>query len=129
MKVKLEKTYPVAASADAAWKFLQDIKSVASCMPGAEITEQSDETHFKLIGDLTIKDVTREVVLEAEDEGRGKDPWGNQRAGFNLRVTLNRKDFGLAWNQLLEAGGVLVGEAVELTIELQLVQNAKQQVA
>lgn len=91
--------------------------------------EQNDETHFKLIGDLTIKDVTREVVLEAEDEGRGKDPWGNQRAGFNLRATLNRKDFGLAWNQVLEAGGVLVGEAVELTIELQLVQNANQQVA
>ena len=91
--------------------------------------ERSDETHFKLIGDLTIKDVTREVELEVEDEGRGTDPWGNQRAGFNLRTTLNRKDFGLVWNQVLEAGGVLVGETVELTIDLQLVQNANQQVA
>jgi polyisoprenoid-binding protein YceI len=77
---------------------------------------------FTLAGALTIHGVTKDITLDGEFGGVGKDPWGNERAGFALRGSLNRKDFGLAWNQMLETGGVLVGETVELNIELELVR-------
>jgi polyisoprenoid-binding protein YceI len=77
---------------------------------------------FEVVGDLTIRDVTREVVLDARFEGTGVDPWGGTRAGFSARTTIDRRDFGLTWNQALEAGGILVGN--EVTIELQ-VQGVK----
>ncbi|MGD0050362.1 MAG: YceI family protein [Vulcanimicrobiaceae bacterium] len=74
---------------------------------------------FKLTGDLTIHGVTHSVIIDAEYEGRGKDPWGNERIGYSGHTTINRKDYGLSWNQSLETGGVLVGEEVriELTVE------------
>jgi len=74
---------------------------------------------FTLSGLLTIHGVTHPVDIEAEYEGRGKDPWGNERIGFSGHLTINRKDYGLGWNQALETGGVLVGEEVkiELTVE------------
>jgi polyisoprenoid-binding protein YceI len=74
-------------------------------------------------GDLTLHGVTREVTLEAEFAGTGKDPWGNERAGFSAKTALDRKDFGLVWNAALEAGGVLVGDKVEITIELEAVKK------
>ena len=76
---------------------------------------------LRLTGDLTMHGVTRSIALDAEFLGAGKDPWGNQRAGFTARGKLNRKDFGLHWNQVLEAGGVLVGEQVELAIDVEAV--------
>ena len=79
-------------------------------------------SEFKLAGNLTIHGVTREVVLDVTDEGRGKDPWGGERAGFSATTTINRKDFGLTWNQALETGGVLVGEEVKIRLELQFVR-------
>ncbi|MBI3993269.1 MAG: YceI family protein [Candidatus Lambdaproteobacteria bacterium] len=79
---------------------------------------------FKLSGDLTIRGVTRPVSLDVEFGGRAQDPWGNLRAGYSARVRLERKDFGLQWNQLLEAGGVLVGEQVDVEIELEAVKAA-----
>ena len=69
-------------------------------------------------GRLTIHGVERPIVLEVSYLGAGNDPWGKQRAGFSGRTTINRKDFGLSWNQTLEAGGVLVGD--EVTIDLQI---------
>ena len=86
--------------------------------------ERESEERFRVIGDLTIHGVTREVVLQAEDHGRGTDPWGGRRAGFSARTTIDRRDFGLKWNQLLEAGGVLVGEKVEIELEVQAVREA-----
>jgi polyisoprenoid-binding protein YceI len=77
---------------------------------------------FKLAGDLTIHGVTRNVILDVVEEGRGKDPWGGERAGFTAATRINRKDFGLQWNQTLETGGLLVGEDVKITLELQLVK-------
>jgi polyisoprenoid-binding protein YceI len=71
------------------------------------------------VGQLTIRDVTREVALDVEGGGRAKDPWGNQRTGFVARATIDRKDFGLRWNQALEAGGVLVGDRVEIELDVQ----------
>jgi polyisoprenoid-binding protein YceI len=77
--------------------------------------------HYTVTGDLAIRGVTREVVLDVEESGRGKDPWGNDRVAFLAKTTINRPDFGLKWNQALEAGGVLVGEKVEIEIDVQAV--------
>jgi len=79
---------------------------------------------YRVYGDLTIKDVTREVVLESEFSGRAKDPWGNDRVAFTAKASLDRRDFGLKWNQALETGGVVVGERVDLEIEVQAVKAA-----
>lgn len=70
-------------------------------------------------GDLTIRDQTREVVLKGQYLGSNKDGWGNQVAGFEATGKINRKDFGLTWNKVLETGGVTVGEEVEIGLEIQ----------
>jgi polyisoprenoid-binding protein YceI len=82
--------------------------------------------NFKIIGDLTIKDTTREVVLDVSNEGKNKNPWGMQVWGFNASTSINRKDFGLMWNVALETGGVLVGEQVKINIELEAVYVPEQ---
>jgi polyisoprenoid-binding protein YceI len=79
--------------------------------------DRVDEKKDKVLGDLTIHGVTRRVPLEVEELGGGKDPWGNQRVLFSAKTSINRSDFGLKWNQALEAGGVLVGEKVDIEIE------------
>ena len=87
--------------------------------------ERLDETHARLSGDLTIRDVTREVALEVEYVGRAQSPWGTLSVGFAASATINRKDWGLTWNQALETGGVLVGDEVKISVEVELVQQAK----
>jgi polyisoprenoid-binding protein YceI len=77
-----------------------------------------------IAGELTIRDTTLPVALKATQTGTGKDPWGNARMGFQAHARVNRKAFGLTWNQTLEAGGVLVGEDIEVEIEIQLVGSA-----
>ena len=72
---------------------------------------------FEVVGDLTIRGTTKEVTLQARFEGRGTDPWGGERAGFSAKTKIDRREWGLKWNQALEAGGVLVGN--EITIEVQ----------
>jgi polyisoprenoid-binding protein YceI len=79
---------------------------------------------WRVVGDLSLHGVVREVTLEAEFAGTGKDPWGNQRAGFSAKASLDRREFGLVWNAALETGGVLVGEKVEISIELEAVKKA-----
>ena len=91
--------------------------------------EQVSPEQLRVVGDLTLHGVTREVVLDVDYGGRGKDPWGNQRTGFTARTSINRKEFGLAWNQALETGGVLVSEKVEIEIELQAVLQAASKAA
>jgi polyisoprenoid-binding protein YceI len=78
---------------------------------------------FTLDGDLTIRGVRRPATLYVIAEGQATDPWGNTKAGFTATTTINRKDFGLEWNVALEAGGVLVGEEVRITIETQLIRQ------
>jgi polyisoprenoid-binding protein YceI len=81
--------------------------------------------NFKLTGDLTIRGVTREVTFDVEGPTASvKDPWGNIRAGVTASAKINRKDFGLVWNALTEAGGVVVGDEVKITIEAELIQQA-----
>ncbi|UCH80332.1 MAG: polyisoprenoid-binding protein [Nitrospiraceae bacterium] len=79
--------------------------------------EYSGPGKLTITGDITIRDVAREITLTGETLGPVKDPWGNTRMGFNASGTLNRKDFGLLWNKVLETGGLLVGDMVELIIE------------
>jgi polyisoprenoid-binding protein YceI len=79
---------------------------------------------FILVGELTIRGVTQEVSLEAELVGKGTDPWGGQRAGFAASTAINRKEFGLTWNQALEAGGVLVSDQVKINLEIQATLQA-----
>jgi polyisoprenoid-binding protein YceI len=86
------------------------------------VVRQSEEA-LRVTGDLTIRGVTREVVLEVEYAGRTMDPWGNERAGFTAKTAVDRKDFGLVWNQVLEAGGVMVGDRISIEIEIEAVKQ------
>ena len=78
---------------------------------------------YDLYGDLTIKEVTRQVKLSVEFGGIAKDPWGNTKAGFTISGKFNRKDFGLTWNAATETGGVLVSEEVRINAEIQLIEQ------
>jgi polyisoprenoid-binding protein YceI len=84
---------------------------------------------YEVVGDLAIHGVSRQVTLAAEFAGTGKDPWGNERAGFSAKATVDRRDYGLVWNAALETGGVLVGEKVEIAIELEAVKKVAAQPA
>lgn len=81
---------------------------------------------YQLTGDLTIKGVTKPVQLDVEFGGIGKDPWGNTKAGFTLSGKINRKDWDLNWNAVLEAGGLLVSDEVKLLGEIQLAKQEAQ---
>lgn len=82
-----------------------------------------NEGEFQILGDLTIKNVTQSIALDAEYSGLMKDPWGNTKTGLSINGKINRKDFGLTWNASLETGGVLVGEEIKLTAEIQLIKQ------
>lgn len=77
---------------------------------------------LRVIGDLTIRGVTREVAATVRQAGRGVDPWGKERIAFSGEARIDRRDFGLRWNQALETGGVLVSDDVKITVELQAVR-------
>ncbi len=82
------------------------------------------EGRVKATGNLTIRGVTREIVLDVDGPTPpSKDPWGNLRIGASASTTINRKDFGLTWNSVLETGGVLVGDEVGITIDVELVKK------
>lgn len=83
-----------------------------------------DAASGKITGELTIKDVTKTVTLDAEFSGTNKDPWGNEKAGFSISGKINRTDWGLNWNAALETGGVLVSEEVRIAAEVQFVKQA-----
>ncbi|MGH9076460.1 MAG: YceI family protein [Acidimicrobiales bacterium] len=85
---------------------------------------RQDGRGWRVDGELTVHGVSRPVVLELEPAGTATDPWGGLRAGFDARTEISRADFGLSWNQALEAGGVLVGDAVKVEIAVEAVQQA-----
>ena len=91
--------------------------------------QQRSGADIDVVGHLTIKGITREVVLRVEQLGQTKDPWGNLRAAFSAKASIDRKDFGLTWNQVLETGGVMVGDRVEIEAEIQAVKQVEAQVA
>ena len=78
---------------------------------------------YKLVGDLTIHGVTRQVALDVTSFGTLLDPWGNEKAGFNASTKIKRSDYGLVWNVALEAGGVVVGDEVKISIETELTKQ------
>lgn len=88
---------------------------------GKRIEKNGDA--YRLVGDLTIRDTTKEVALDTTFEGTQKDPWGGDRVAFAASTKIQRKDFGLNWNVALEAGGVLVGETVEIVLDIQAIQK------
>jgi len=88
--------------------------------------EQLDTAHGRITGDLTVHGETHEVVLDVEYTGQAKSPWGTTAAGFNAHTKLNRKDWGLTWNAVLETGGVMVGEEITIDIEVELIKQADQ---
>lgn len=79
---------------------------------------------FVVVGDLTIRDVTKEVKLNATYEGAGKDPWGNEKVSFSATTKIDRREFGLTWNAALETGGVLVANDIKISLEVQAVKAA-----
>jgi len=83
---------------------------------------QGEKPSFKLTGDLTIRDVTKSITLDVEFEGETKDPWGGERVGFSATGKIDRREFGLTWNQALETGGVVVGNEVKINLEVQAVK-------
>ncbi|HEX2858501.1 MAG TPA: YceI family protein [Propionibacteriaceae bacterium] len=86
--------------------------------------KQVSDDELEVTGDLTIKDVTRPITLPLSYTGSATDPFGNQRAGFEGSVQVNRKDWGLTWNAALETGGVLVSEKVTLEFDLSTIKQA-----
>lgn len=89
---------------------------------GKEFSKAGD-VNYKLTGELTIKGVTKPITLDVEFGGTNKDPWGNEKAAFSLRGKINRKDFGLNWNAVLESGGVLVSEEVNIYADVQFLKQ------
>lgn len=94
--------------------------------PSIDFVATGQNVHNRTItGELTIKGITKEVTLGLDYNGKGVDPWGNVKHGFEISGKINRNDFGLTWNAALEAGGVLVSEEVALTIDIQAVEVAE----
>jgi polyisoprenoid-binding protein YceI len=79
---------------------------------------------FRVVGELVIRDTRMDVVLDCEYHGRGTDPWGKTRAGFDFRTEIDRREWGLKWNQALETGGVLVANKVRMEGEVQFVRQS-----
>jgi polyisoprenoid-binding protein YceI len=77
---------------------------------------------FKLTGDLTIRDVTKPITFDVEFEGTTRDPWGGERVGFSAKGKIDRRDFGLTWNQALETGGVVVGNDIKINLEVEAIK-------
>jgi polyisoprenoid-binding protein YceI len=91
--------------------------------------EREGEDRATVVGDLTIRGVTREVKLAVEEEGTAKDPWGGDRIAFSATAKIDRRDFGLTWNQALETGGVLVANEIKLILDVQAVKAPAAQAA
>ncbi|HEX5043813.1 MAG TPA: YceI family protein [Candidatus Polarisedimenticolaceae bacterium] len=88
----------------------------------SSVSATSEKT-LRIAGALTMHGVTKPVTLDAQFVGKGKDPWGNVRYGFHATTTVNREDFGMHWNEALETGGILVGNEIEITLEIEAIQQ------
>jgi polyisoprenoid-binding protein YceI len=97
--------------------------AIAYRSKGIEGNFRNEGDHFRMVGDLTIRGTTLEVVLDCEYQGRGMDPWGKERAAFSARGDIDRRDWGLKYNQVLETGGVLVANKVRIDVEAQFVKQ------
>lgn len=89
--------------------------------------EKTGKDTYKITGDFTLRGVTKTVTLDTKFNGTMKDPWGNTKAGFKATTTINRMDFGAKWNKVLEAGGLLVGETIDVTLQIEMTQEKPEQ--
>lgn len=85
--------------------------------------ERLDGEEFRVTGDLTIRDVTKTVVLDGEYHGRIEDPWGNERVAFEANTQISREEFNVRWNQAIETGGVVVGDRVKIHLYIEAVRS------
>ena len=107
-----------------------DVKKYSTITFTSTHVEQVGGQNYQVAGKLTLHGVTREVVLEMEGPTPEiKDPWGNVRAAFTAKTSIDRKDFGLTWNQVLETGGVMVGDRVDIEADIEAVKQVEAQVA
>ena len=110
---------PIRVRGDVSSQFLT---ALLMSLPMAQ--SDSGRIEIEVVGELTIRDVTRPVTLDVRGLGSLRDPWGNERAGYTATARIDRKDFGLHWNQTLETGGVLVGDEVKIDLEVELVRES-----
>lgn len=89
--------------------------------------DKLDDQHGQIVGDLSIRDITQEAVLDVEYSGQMKSPWGTISVGASAQTTINRKEWNLTWNQALETGGMLVGDKITINIEVELVKQPELQ--
>ena len=100
-----------------------DVESFHTIEFAGKSLDKINNTDYKLHGDLTIKGVTKPITLDVEFGGIMRDPWGNQKAGLSVNGKINRNEFGLSFNAALETGGLLLGEEVKISAELQLIKQ------
>ena len=86
--------------------------------------KKTGDGDYEVTGDLTIRGTTHPATFEAAFEGQGKDPWGNEKVGFSANGRINRSDYGLTWNAALETGGVLVGDQVKISLDIEAAKQA-----
>ena len=101
-----------------------DVENFPSAIFKSTRIESLGGDKYSVVGDLTVRDVTKEVVLDTQFEGFTSNPWGMKLVAFTATTKLNRKDFGLNWNVALEAGGVLVGENIKLEIDVEAIKQS-----
>ena len=90
--------------------------------PTIDFSGKMSEDMTSIVGEITIKGITKQIALDVDYNGQGVDPWGNTKLGWEITATINRNDFGLTWNAPLETGGVLVSEEVTLKIDVQMME-------
>ena len=95
---------------------------IAMEYPTIDFTGKMSEDMTSIVGEITIKGITKQIALDVDYNGQGVDPWGNTKHGWEINGSINRSDFGLTWNAPLEAGGVLVSEEVKLKIDVQMME-------
>lgn len=100
-----------------------DVENFPAITFRSQAVEPVAENRHRIVGDFTIHGVTRPVTLDASFEGRGKDPWGNERVAFSATTRVQRSEFGLNWNAALEAGGFLVGNELKIGLEVEAIRQ------
>jgi polyisoprenoid-binding protein YceI len=101
-----------------------DVEKFPSLLFRSKRVEPAGKDSYRVVGELTLRDVTREIVLDTELLGRITDPFGVERLAFSARTSIDRKEFGLTWNKALETGGVLVGDRIDIQLDIQTVKAA-----